>query len=434
MRGVRDLVVVGAGPAGCATAASAARRGVDVLLIEREMDIGVPMMCGEFIPALAEMRALTPRARGLRELFTVPEKAVANRTRFVRFTLPDGRELQVEFEGLVLERKLFDRHLAIEAARAGAETMISTTATALLREGGILAKSGPATVKIPARAVAVADGAFSPLARRAGLQGPPDPMDFAVALQYEMANVDVDAETVEMYLGRGYAPGAYAWIIPKGDGVANVGTGARSPYMEGGLTVREYLERFIRRHPKASERLRRARPIAVRAGTVPVGGPLPRTFTGNLVVVGDAAGQAIPTVGGGISTALICGRIAGEAVAGHLEASLPLSRYEDEWKREVGETLSNSLRLRRVGDLFLRSDRAVGLIARRGWLNEDVLGRFIRCQLDRTVFLIEKALSRLQSPRPTRRGEPSTPRGRPGRGKTRRSGPSRPLGPAPNKQ
>jgi len=385
-----DLIVVGAGPAGSMTAQAAARDEIKVLLVEKEIDIGVPVMCGEFIPSLSEMKRMTPNMSNLEELFNIPKRTVVNEPQLVRFSFPGGKTVEVEFEGLVLDRKLFDKHLAVEAVKAGAETMVSTRIVDLLKDGGVIAKSGGKTLKIWSRVVAAADGVYSPLARKAGLYSSADSMDYGVAVEYEMANVDVDETAVEMYFGRDYAPGAYAWIIPKGDGLANVGTGMRRPYNKSGKGIHHYLENFIKRHPTASKMLRKGQPVAFRAGLVPVGGPIKKTFAEGFIAVGDAAGQTMSAVGGGIPPALICGRIAGETVAEYVKGLCSLSKYEERWKAAVGPMLQNSLRFRKLGDIFLRSDKMAVLAAKMGLLNEGLLQRFVRCDFKQFIKMISK--------------------------------------------
>ncbi len=386
-----DLVVVGAGPAGSTTARAAAEGGLKVLLISRNIEIGIPDKCGEFLPSLEEMRRLAPDAVDLEELFDPPTWCIANRTKYVRFNLDGLKEVTVPFSGVVVERKLYDSHLAKEAARAGAEIAPLTSVIDLLPGGGVKARGVGGEVEVRSRLVVGADGAYSLIARRAGLPVSRNPIDYSVGYQYEMVDVDVEGECVEMYFGRRYAPGAYAWIIPKGGDVANVGTGIRPPYMEGGLNVRDYQESFLRRSP-ASERLRRGKATAVKAGCIPVGGPMEKTVAGNILVVGDAAGHTIPTVGGGIPPALICGRIAGDAAVEHLNVERPISLYEAEWRRQVGRVLENSLRLRRMADILLASDEAISLAAKRGWIDEEMLMRLILCRMDYKMKIVEKAL------------------------------------------
>ena len=107
-----DVIVVGAGPAGSSAARAAAERGLEVLLIDRELEIGVPDKCGEFVPSLKEMRRLTPHAIDLERYFDPPRNLIVNRTKYVRFVFPNEKEISIEFEGVVVERKLFDKHLA----------------------------------------------------------------------------------------------------------------------------------------------------------------------------------------------------------------------------------------------------------------------------------------------------------------------------------
>jgi len=343
-----DVIVVGAGPAGSSAARAAAERGLEVLLVERELEIGVPDKCGEFVPSLKEMRRLTPHAKDLERYFDPPRDLIVNRTRYVRFVFPNDREIIVEFEGVVVERKLFDKHLANEAARAGADVATAVKVVDLLEGGrGVRAKTLSGLVELESKVVVAADGAYSLVARRAGLPLSSSPLDYGIGFQYEMVNVEHDPDYVDMYIGEDVAPGTYAWIIPKGPDVANVGTGVRVPFVKKGLNVRDYQRNFVEKHPVASPKLRRAKPTAVKAGCIPVGGPIKEMVAGNVLAVGDAGGHTIPTVGGGIPTGLVIGSIAGRVVASHVLDGESLSVFDGAWRAEMGETIENSSRTRR---------------------------------------------------------------------------------------
>ncbi|KYH36390.1 MAG: geranylgeranyl reductase family protein [Candidatus Bathyarchaeota archaeon B23] len=389
-----DVVVVGAGPAGSTTAREASSRGLKVLLVDRSLEIGVPDKCGEFIPSLEEMRRLAPKAENLEALFDPPGWCIINRTRRVNFNFPGGVEVSIPFKGVVVERKLYDKYLAMEAARAGAELMPNAKAVALTPNGVLLRRFGQLQ-EVSARVVVAADGAYSLIARMGGLPIPRDPYDYAVGYQHEMVDVEQDPANIEMYFGERYAPGTYAWIIPKGRDVANAGVGVRAPYMREGLGIRDYFRRFVEQHPKASEMLRAARATAVKVGCIPVSGPLKETCGERMLAVGDAAGQTIPSVGGGVPTALICGRIAGWAVAQHLLEGVPLRRYEEEWRRQLGETLENSLRMRRMGDLLFSSDRRFNLAVKMGWVDEETVMKVVLCRIDAKMRLMEGTLLRV---------------------------------------
>jgi digeranylgeranylglycerophospholipid reductase len=384
---------VGAGPAGSMAAKTAAESGLEVLLVERELEIGVPDKCGEFLPSLEEMRRLAPDAVDLEGLFDPPASCVVNRTKYVKFTFPNEREITVPFRGVVVERKLFDKHLANEAARAGAEVATLTKVLDILGEGiGVKARNIEGSIEFRSKVVIGADGAYSLIARRAGLPVSRDPLDYGIGYQYEMVNLDYDSDYVDMYVGEDIAPGTYAWIIPKGDDIANVGTGVRVPFMRKGLNVRDYLRNFMEKHSLASRKLSRAVPTAIKAGCIPVGGPMTRTSTERVLAVGDAGGHTVPTVGGGVPPGLICGRIAGQVAAEHFLEGKPLSRFDQAWKEQMGVTLENSLRIRRMSDIVFKNERMIDAITKRGWLTEEMVEKFILCRMDAKMRLVEKTL------------------------------------------
>lgn len=388
-----DAVIVGAGPAGSMTAKSIAEKGAKVLLIEKELEIGVPDKCGEFIPSLEEMKLLAPDVSFLSEIFDPPKYCVINQTKFVSFIFPSNRQISVPFKGIVVERKLFDKHLANEAARAGAEILPHTKAVDLLKEGKVLrVKNVEGVFDIEAKVIVAADGAYSTIARKAGLPVSTDVLDYGIGYQYEMVNVDNDPEYVEMYFGSNIAPGTYAWIIPKGQDIANVGTGVRTPFMKKGTNIREYQANFIEKHPISSKKLTKAQATAIKIGVIPVGGPMEKTSTENTIAVGDAGGHTIPTVGGGIPPALICGSIAGEAVANHIISGEPVTNFDQMWKKQIGNTLNNSLRLRKMSDVIFQNENMIEMIMKKGWISEETIMKFVLCQIDAKMLLIEKTL------------------------------------------
>jgi len=78
-----DVIIVGAGPAGSSAAKAAAENGANVLLVERELEIGVPDKCGEFLPSLEEMKRLAPNVPDLETMFDPPSHCIVNHTKYV---------------------------------------------------------------------------------------------------------------------------------------------------------------------------------------------------------------------------------------------------------------------------------------------------------------------------------------------------------------
>jgi flavin-dependent dehydrogenase len=113
---------------------------------------------------------------------------------------------------------------------------------------------------------------------------------------------------------------------------------------------------------------------------------------GNVLAVGDAGGHTIPTVGGGIPSGLVIGSIAGEAVADHVLEGKSLSEFDGAWRAEMGETLENSLRIRRMSDAVFRNARMIDWVTKMGWLTEEMIEKFILCEMDTKMRLVEKSL------------------------------------------
>lgn len=123
-----DVIVIGAGPAGSVAARTAAREGLEVLLVEKRQEIGEPVRCAEGL-----------FKEGLEDFIEYDPKWVCAEIRRSRIHAPDGSVLSLsdgadEVAGYVLDRKIFDRALARLAANAGSEIQVKTQATGLIKE------------------------------------------------------------------------------------------------------------------------------------------------------------------------------------------------------------------------------------------------------------------------------------------------------------
>jgi digeranylgeranylglycerophospholipid reductase len=84
----------------------------------------------------------------------------------------------------------------------------------------------------------------------------------------------------------------------------------------------------------------------ITGGFVPSSGPLKRTVAGNVILVGDAAGHVMASNGGGVPIGLAAARIAGGVAASAITKGEDLGEYEAQWRRQMGDVLSTSLRFR----------------------------------------------------------------------------------------
>ena len=353
----RQLVVVGAGPAGATAARCAARAGAEVLLIDRRAVVGRPVECAGFLPALEELAKMLPGVPDQRAIFRVPERFVLDVTEETVVVSPSGRRKALPFQGVTVDRAAWDAHNVDLAVEAGAEFRPSTGATGL-ENGVLMTERG---VYSPGVLIA-ADGPNSRMRRCAGL---PDPRLIAPALNAD-ARMDHEGR-VEMHFCR-EAPGGYAWVIPAGDGRAHVGLGVDP--RRGEVDIRPALERFARRVGASLGE--------ITAGHVPSAGPVARTVACNVMLAGDAAGHVMASNGGGVPIALAVGRAAGEVAAAVVGGRGRVEDYERRWRAEVGEVLEVAARIRWLAGVPFRWPLLLDMVmwAMPRW----EMARALRCQ------------------------------------------------------
>ena len=305
-----DILVIGAGPAGSAAAKHAALGGADVILIDKKSEIGTPKRCAEGI-----------YDHGLQWLGIEPNPAWAvQRINGGIIIAPDRTRLTLDEtvlpeKGYIIERKVFDKYMAMDAARAGAKIMVKTLAKSVMKDGD---SKGPfyiihcehmdGLIEIKAKIVIAADGPESRIAKAFGINSTTNPKHMMSGVQYEMVGVNCERmDLIELHLGA-FADGGYAWVFPKGDDIANVGIAISSTSKRPAI---EYLNEFIASYPP----LNNAKAVEINVGGDPIGGMIEPIYDDNFLVCGDAAGQVDPITGGGIILGMLGGKTAGQVAA-----------------------------------------------------------------------------------------------------------------------
>jgi digeranylgeranylglycerophospholipid reductase len=342
-----DLVVVGAGPAGAMAAKTAAEAGLSVLLLEKRQEIGSPVRCAEGVGYDQLLDMMRPD----------PAWIAAEVNAAVITTVAGGERRVMRGEGgrgYILERRLFDRAMAEEAARAGAEVRVKTAASGLLIEDGrvrgVRIRHSPfytetTSAEVSAGIVIGADGVEAQVGRWAGLDTQLPLGDAMVCAQYLLAGVEIEPHRTSYFIDYSLAPGGYLWIFPKGEGRANVGLGLQADLAVDG-TALTLLNRFVEAQPVLAQ----GYPVTLVAGNVPVAQPPAALVTDGLMLVGDAARQVDPLTGGGILNGMAAGRLAAdvavEAIAAGDTSAPFLSRYQERWGRSLGRKMARNYRIR----------------------------------------------------------------------------------------
>ena len=323
-----DVVVVGAGPGGSMAARYCAEGGLKTILLEKKAEVGAPLRCAEGVSK-----------KWLEEVGIEPEPMwIRGDMKGAIIKTPQGTTFQLDESkagsevGYVLERHLFDKALARDAAKAGAQIMMRTSCTGIIREEGkivgVRARSMGEEIEIRAKCVVAADGFESQVGRWAGIDTTLKLNDIDSCIQYRMVNIDCVPDYCEFVIGS-VAPGGYIWIFPKGEGVANVGIGVMGRLCKGNGDAKYYLDKFIAEDP----RLSKGQILEIMGGFV----------DDNIILVGDAARIIDPITGGGICHACRTGMYAGKVLTECAKtgdfSKQALMPYEKMWRDRMEDKL-----------------------------------------------------------------------------------------------
>ncbi len=346
------MLIVGLGPAGASLSCFLSEKGLDVVAVEMRPS-KAEVACGEIIPERSSLAEAVSDEMLLSSVYRhVDEEIVRNRTDLLEFHL-GGRVYEIDYRMLVLDRKKFINSYLDKAIELGMKPpMFSSAFTGFIRSGDklksrVITKEG--TIYVRSKYLVGADGAFSRVAREAGLSSEMKPEDLAFGFR-ALASGRYEASSVIMKISPSRAPGGYLWVIPFEEGIANLGLGIRrsSPLWRSG---REILLSFIGEIGAKSTSNVLGRHISV-------GGFPSRVVNGEVLLVGDAAGTCIPINGGGIFSAVMSSHIAAE----HISAG-DLNLYETRLRRDLF-IVSLGLVYRRAADLVMYNEKFLKILAR----------------------------------------------------------------------
>ena len=312
-----DVVIAGGSIAGLLCAREVATKGHSVLVIEEDYEIGTPEHCGGLISTNA-----------LEELGIVPRlKTFDHKIESAKIFSPSGNSFSLNSSKqkvVEINRRELDKQIALQAQKNGAEIKVSTSFQEITKTG-IRTKNEIIDCKI----LVDARGVSSIIQK--------DRTGILSSAQYEIYADWIVKGQVEVLFDNEKYPGFFAWIIPSSQGTGKVGVAGK------GINAAEALEGFLATKGKYSIIRKIFAPIWIK-------GPIENFVESNVVIIGDAAGQAKPTTAGGIFSCGMGGIFAGQAISKFLETGeqKDLLEYQKRWNDKFGKEFEKQLFARKM--------------------------------------------------------------------------------------
>lgn len=311
-----EVIIAGGSVSGLLCAREIASLGHSVLVIEEDFEIGTPEHCGGLVSI-----------SGINDLGVVPtRRTLDNKIKSALIVSPSGKSFTLDAEGqkvVVLDRRDFDKQIAHQAQNNGAEIRVKTSLKEI-HDDGVLTTDGELKCKI----IVDARGVSSLVHRnRAGI---------LQSAQYEVYADWIDKERIEVYFDQEKYPGFFAWVIPTQHDIAKVGVAGK------GINAAQALDDYLDQKGRHSIVRKVFAPIWIK-------GPIEHFVSGNVVTIGDAAGQSKPTTAGGIYSCGLGGILAGKAISKFLESGkkTDLLEYQKLWSKKFGREFENMILARK---------------------------------------------------------------------------------------
>jgi geranylgeranyl reductase family protein len=369
-----DVLVVGAGPAGSAAAAWAARAGLDTLLVDAAV-FPRDKTCGD---------GLTPRAIHELQLLGLEDWLRAHTVNRGLRAHGFGQTLLLPWPGgslpdwgSAVARTELDDHLRTTAIKAGAAALDGARAVDVRLENGRVAavtfRRDGETFDVACRRLVVADGVRSPLGKLLGREWHQDTV-YAVAGRSYLTSTASDDPWISSHLelrgDNGEVLSGYGWIFPLGSGEVNLGVGTLATQQRPAkVAIRPLMQRYAderRSDFGLSGDLR-----APTSALLPMGGAVSNVAGPNWALIGDAAACVNPLNGEGIDYGLETGRLVVEVMGEHDDLS---TVWPALLRESYGEAFSIARRLaglvtlpgllRTLGPAGMRSDWLMTLALR----------------------------------------------------------------------
>lgn len=352
-----DVLVVGAGPAGTATAISLGNKGISVALLDKAV-FPRDKTCGDAlsVDVINQLKMLSPELLEDFNSFTAKTPSYG-----VQIFSPDGSHIDIPFVyqeekrcGFICRRYDFDSLLVQHAKTYGNIHVIEGCEVNYVENKDSKINAHTTRGHFTAKVVVGADGAQSIVEKNlVNLKLDKDHFSAGLRVYYEGVSQFHPENFIELHFFRGILPG-YLWIFPLPDNKANVGIGMLSSVIsKKKVNLKHILSNILEVHPEFEERFKDATPLESMKGFGLPLGSKKRALSGErFLLTGDAASLIDPFTGEGIGNAIRSGRVA----ASHIIKSFQVNdfsqtfnlQYDAEIYRRMGKEFTLSRRLQQL--------------------------------------------------------------------------------------
>jgi len=233
---IKDVIVIGSGPAGATVGGQIAGAGFNVLIIEKESNPGKNKVCGGAV---------------LKQVFEdldLPRQIIEKEVNKLTFHLPkETIELKSEHSCVLFDREKFDKILAQKALKKGARLLNSTLVYDVTRNADYISiylknLSSGEIKEFRTRLVVFADGVNTLAHTKFRIGYESNPIWTTLAAAYDLQWQGITKDSLEFFFSNRISPFGYGWIFPR-KGSINVGVGCLISKMQ--RNIKEYLDDFI---------------------------------------------------------------------------------------------------------------------------------------------------------------------------------------------
>lgn len=339
-----DVIVVGAGPAGCAAAAFLSKQSLTVLLLDKS-SFPRDKICGDGIsgPSLVILR----RIGILDKIKHIDPWNIE----YVTLSSPAGTNLHVHtpfidqdvYGGMVIPREKLDQ-LLFEHVKSlpYVEALEHTTVKDLVIEEnkitGVIAElkgqKETITDTFKSKYIIAADGVHSMIAKKLGLYND-KPKHRAFAIRAYFENTTDLSDAIELHYDPALTPG-YGWLFPTGKNSMNAGVIVFNRFKDH-KHINKMFDSFIHNNPNTQKYLKNANIVehSLKGWPLTYGTFSSRRAKDNVLLTGDAASLIDPMTGEGILYALKSGEFAAEFIGSGILNSLPPKTIAEEYNRRL---------------------------------------------------------------------------------------------------